>query len=112
MALFNKKQTVGSKNQTATAPVNLVIQRPLFTEKAFRAHEKNQYAFIVAPKATKSEVKKAVERIYNVSVLRVSMIRQKGSTRYFKGARTNGPIVKKAYVSIPEGQKIDMGAQA
>lgn len=111
MALFGKKTSSITKSASPSS-LTSVIKQPLFTEKAFRAHDRNQYVFLVDLKATKPEVKKAIEHLYNVSVDNVCIVRSRAQERFFRGTRTRGPVSKKAYVLVHEGQKIDMGAQA
>jgi large subunit ribosomal protein L23 len=85
-----------------------VLLSPRVTEKTTLVGEKsNQYVFHVVPDAKKSEVKGAVELLFEVSVKSVRMINVKGKTKSFKqrpGKRSNW---KKAYVRVQEGQVID-----
>lgn len=84
-----------------------LIVRPILTEKSEKMRDTNNaYAFEVHPDATKIEIKKAVERIFHVSVLQVntSLIRGKNKRiGRFLGRRPNW---KKAWVTLKEGDKI------
>ena len=85
-----------------------IIKVPLITEKGSLIGEKsNQVLFKVQPDANKIEVKKAVEALFRVSVVKVRMIRYLGKVR--RVGRTSGrlPQWKKAYVTLKEGDKID-----
>ena len=83
-----------------------VLRRPLITEKGTSLKEEDKYAFEVAGKATKSQVKEAVEQAFKVKVNKVNVMMVPGKTRRF-GRRqiTNSPW-KKAIVSLAPGHKI------
>lgn len=85
-----------------------VVKAPHISEKATNLGQVNQYVFEVFPKSNKIEVKKAIENIYGVDVLRVNMIKIPGKTRRI--GRTEGfkSGYKKAVVTIKEGQKIEI----
>lgn len=89
-----------------------IIIKPLVTEKMTSISEQSsRYGFIVSPKANKVEIKKAVEAMYNVTVLDVNTINYAGKnkSRYTKAGfiqgRTNA--FKKAIVTLKEGDVID-----
>lgn len=89
-----------------------VIRRPLITEKATRALEDNQYTFEVDPRATKPDIKAAVEELFEVRVVGVSTMNPPRRTRRigrFSGTR---PKVKKAVVRLAEGQTIQLFPEA
>lgn len=72
------------------------------------ADEANQFAFKVARDATRPEIKEAVENIYKVNVVGVTVMNVKGKVkRNVRGIATHKPNWKKAYVRIAEGQDID-----
>ena len=85
-----------------------VIRSPVITEKATTLSDLNQVAFRVAIDATKPEIKAAVEGLFNVKVLSVNTLVQKGKTKRFRGRPGVRSDVKKAYVQLAEGQSIDM----
>ena len=85
-----------------------VIVSPAITEKSTMASEQNQVVFNVAKKATKPEIKAAVEALFNVSVTNVNTIVQKGKTKKWKGVPYTKSDVKKAIVTLKDGQSIDV----
>ena len=85
-----------------------VIRRPLITEKATRVSEHNQVAFVVALDASKPEIKAAVELLFKVEVKAVNTLRQKGKSKRFRGRQGQRPEIKKAIVTLAEGQSIDV----
>jgi len=85
-----------------------VIVGPHITEKATLVSEHNQVVFKVAPDATKPAIKAAVEALFNVSVTGVNTLTQKGKTKRWKGAPYRRTDVKKAIVTLAEGQSIDV----
>ena len=87
------------------------IVRPLVTEKATIGNEHGQVSFVVAINATKPEIKAAVEMLFNVQVTAVNTSILKGKTKNFRGRAGRRSDVKKAIVTLAEGQAIDlMGA--
>ncbi|PZQ58051.1 MAG: 50S ribosomal protein L23 [Sphingomonas taxi] len=85
-----------------------VIVAPHITEKATLLSEHNAVVFKVAAKATKPEIKAAVEALFDVSVVGVNTIVQKGKTKRWKGAPYQRSDMKKAIVTLREGQSIDV----
>ena len=85
-----------------------VIVAPHITEKATLLSEQNAVVFKVATKATKPQIKAAVEALFGVSVTGVNTIVQKGKTERWKGAPYRRSDVKKAIVTLAEGQSIDV----
>lgn len=89
-----------------------IILKPIITEKATeRSETLNQYGFIVNNKANKLQIKAAVEDLYGVDVIAVNTMNYKGksSWRYTKTGIVSGkkPDVKKAIVTLAEGETID-----
>lgn len=84
------------------------ILRPIITEKATIANENGQVTFAVAIDATKPQIKAAVELLFNVKVKAVNTIFQKGKTKTFRGRRGRRSDMKKAMVTLAEGQNIDL----
>ena len=84
-----------------------IIVSPVITEKATTVSEHNQVVFKVRPKATKPEIKKAVEQLFNVTVERVSTINVKGKVKRTTRGKTHAKNWKKAYVRVAQGQEID-----
>ncbi len=85
-----------------------IIRAPLITEKATLLSEKGQIVFRVAIDATKPEIKAAVEGLFGVKVNSVNTLVQKGKTKRFKGRPGVRSDVKKAIVSLADGQTIDL----
>jgi large subunit ribosomal protein L23 len=85
-----------------------VILAPVVSEKSTRVAEKrNQAVFKVAQDATKPEIKKAVEALFNVKVTGVNTLVAKGKNKRFGRFEGKRSDVKKAYVTLAEGQEID-----
>ena len=91
-----------------------IVLAPHITEKSTMLSENNSVVFKVAPKATKPEIKAAIEALFNVTVLGVNTITTKGKTKRWKGKPYQRSDVKKAIVTLAEGQSIDIteGAKA
>ncbi|KMO30970.1 50S ribosomal protein L23 [Methylobacterium aquaticum] len=85
-----------------------VIVSPVITEKATNLSELNKVVFRVAPKATKPQIKEAVEKLFEVKVKSVNTLITKGKTKMFRGQRGQRSDVKKAIVTLEEGQTIDV----
>ena len=85
-----------------------IILGPLVTEKSTRGSENNQVTFKVSLDASKPEIKKAVESLFEVKVKQVNTIRMKGKVKRFKGHVGKRSNWKKAIVSLQEGETIDM----
>lgn len=90
-----------------------IIIKPIVTEKQTAITEKfaNRYGFRVSPKANKFEIKKAVEEMYNVTVVDVNTLKYSGKqkTRYTKSGIISGKqtAFKKAIITLKEGETID-----
>jgi len=85
-----------------------VLVRPLITEKTNRQNKLNQYAFVVAKKATRTMVKDAVETLFDVTVARVNILNAPAKTgRRNKSRRllVRRPAFKKALITLAEGSK-------
>ncbi|MBY0303544.1 MAG: 50S ribosomal protein L23 [Sphingomonas sp. 28-62-20] len=85
-----------------------VIVAPHITEKATLLSEHNAVVFRVANDATKPEIKAAVEALFDVNVTGVNTIVQKGKTKKWKGKPYTRSDVKKAIVTLKDGQSIDV----
>jgi large subunit ribosomal protein L23 len=85
-----------------------IIEAPLITEKGSLLAEKiNQVVFRVHPRATKAEVKKAIETLFKVKVVKVRMMRYLGKVRRVGRNMGQLPQWKKAYVVLKDGDKIE-----
>jgi len=85
-----------------------VLRRPLITEKATLLKEEDKYAFEVARKATKCQIKEAVEQAFKVKVNKVNVITVPGKTRRFGRRQVTGSSWKKALVTLAPGHKITL----
>ena len=85
-----------------------VIVSPAITEKSTMASEQNQVVFNVARKASKPEIKAAVEALFGVKVMAVNTLLRKGKTKRFRGILGKRSDVKKAIVTLQAGQTIDI----
>ncbi|MCC1494710.1 50S ribosomal protein L23 [Cognatishimia sp. F0-27] len=85
-----------------------VIRKPLITEKATMASENNAVVFEVAIDAAKPQIKDAVEALFGVKVKAVNTSITKGKTKRFRGIKGKRKDVKKAYVTLEEGNTIDV----
>jgi large subunit ribosomal protein L23 len=85
-----------------------IVLAPHITEKSTMLLETNAVVFKVAPKASKPEIKAAVEALFNVNVTNVNTIVTKGKTKRWKGKPYQRSDMKKAIVTLAEGQSIDI----
>ncbi|MCF4098679.1 MULTISPECIES: 50S ribosomal protein L23 [Maritalea] len=85
-----------------------IIRNPVVTEKSTYASEHNQVVFDVAIDATKPEIKAAVEGLFSVKVKAVNTLVRKGKEKRFRGRIGQRKDVKKAIVTLAEGQSIDI----
>ena len=98
---FNK-QTVSNEHRYE------LLRFPVITEKAMLGSEHNQVTFRVPLDASKPEIKSAVEQVFDVKVVSVNTLRQKGKTKVFRGRKGRRNDYKKAVVRLEEGQSIDV----
>ena len=84
-----------------------VLVGPLVTEKATMLSEYGQIAFRVRLDATKAEIRRAVENLFDVKVTAVNTLRVKGKTKLFRGRLGRRSDYKKAIVTLAEGQNVD-----
>jgi large subunit ribosomal protein L23 len=85
-----------------------IIRKPVITEKATMASEANAVVFQVAMGATKPEIKEAVEAVFGVKVKAVNTTITKGKDKRFRGRPGTRSDRKKAYVTLEEGNTIDV----
>lgn len=86
-----------------------IIKRPVITEKVINQTAFGEYTFMVDRSATKDQIKEAVEKFFEVNVIRVRTLRLKGKAKKVGKLRKtiNLPDRKKAVVKLKEGQKIE-----
>ena len=85
-----------------------VLLAPVISEKSYGLIDEGKYTFVVRPDANKTEIKIAVEKVFNVKVTRVNTINRPGKrkrTRFGVGKRND---TKRAVVSLAEGDRIDL----
>ncbi len=86
-----------------------IIKRPLVTEKGTRlTAEANQYPFEVDLSANRTEIKEEIENLFKVKVEKVRTMIVRGKTKTFRMSRGKRPNWKKAYVTLKEGEKIEL----
>ena len=85
-----------------------VILAPHITEKATVLSEQNKVVFKVAKDASKDEIASAVETLFNVTVMKVNTLVMEGKTKRFRGVKGRRSDIKKAIVTLAEGQSIDV----
>ena len=85
-----------------------VIIRPIVSEKSYAGLEANKYTFLVHPEASKTEIKEAIQKIWNVHVVNVNTLSRKGKVkrqRFVEGKRTDQ---KRAIVTLAQGDQIEI----
>lgn len=97
-----------AKKGTVDARHYDVIIAPHITEKSTLASENNAVVFKVANSATKPQIKEAIEAIYDKKVVAVNTLVMKGKTKRWKGKAYQRSDVKKAIVTLAEGEMIDI----
>ncbi len=85
-----------------------VIVRPVVSEKSYSGIEAGTYTFIVDPRANKTEIKEAVQRIWNVRVVSVNTLRRKGKVKRYRYTSGKRPDEKRAIVTLAEGDTIEL----
>jgi large subunit ribosomal protein L23 len=90
-------------------PRDVIIQ-PVVSEKSYALLDQGVYTFIVHPNANKTEIRQAVERIFNVRVQQVNTLNRKGKRKRNRRMPTFGkrPDTKRAIVTLVPGQTIDL----
>ncbi|HEY2178772.1 MAG TPA: 50S ribosomal protein L23 [Caulobacteraceae bacterium] len=92
----------------ATARQYDTILSPVITEKATVLSEHNKVVFRVAMDSTKEDIASAIEQLFKVKVVKVNTLIQKGKTKRFRGRVGHRSDIKKAIVTLEEGQSIDI----
>lgn len=84
-----------------------IIKKVIITEKAGLLQQGGQYVFMVEPSANKNEIKKAIKTLYRVDVVDIQTLRRRAKYKRFRqSVRLSAPL-KKAIITLKEGQKID-----
>ena len=84
------------------------IVSPVITEKATTLSEFNKMVFKVHKGASKKSIKKSIEKIFKVNVIKINTINLRGKTKLVKGKKSSRPGYKKAIVTLKKGQSIDL----
>ena len=84
------------------------IVSPVITEKATTLSEFNKMVFRVHKGASKNSIKKSIEKIFKVNVIKINTINLKGKTKLVRGKKSSRPAYKKAIVTLKKGQSIDL----
>ena len=87
-----------------------IIRGPVITEKSTQGSMYNQVTFRVDRRASKPEIKKAVEELFKVKVTKVNTLNQAGKVKRFRGRLGRRNAVKKAVVTLEEGHTIDVSS--
>ena len=108
-----EKKVNTEKKPVVTASVYDILRRPIVSEKAVKLSEAGLVAFEIDPRATKQDVARAVQAIYNVKPSKVNIVVVKGKVKQFRG-RGSGTqrTVKKAYVALPADANLDLATNA
>ena len=85
-----------------------VIVRPIVSEKSYAGIEMNTYTFLVDRRANKTEIKEAVQRIWNVRVVGVNTLTRRGKLKRRGYTRGRRPDEKRAIVTLAEGDRIEI----
>ena len=85
-----------------------VLLSPVVSEKSYGLLDENKYTFMVAPDANKTEIKIAVEKVFDVTVTGVNTANRKGKRRRTRFGWGKRPDTKRAIVTVAEGQRIDI----
>jgi large subunit ribosomal protein L23 len=85
-----------------------VIVRPIVSEKSYSGIERNTYTFLVDPRANKTEIKEAVQTIWDVRVTSVNTLRRRGKMKRRGYTRGRRPDEKRAVVTLAQGDSIEI----
>jgi large subunit ribosomal protein L23 len=87
-----------------------VLLHPVVSEKTYALMQDGTYVFVVAPDATRADVRRAVEDVFSVRVRKVNTLNRKGKLRRNRKTNTLGqrPSTKRAVVTLVEGDRIDL----
>ena len=88
--------------------IHKVLEKPMITEKSTILQESGKYTFRVAPKANKVQVKEAVEMSFDVTVVDVNITKTHGKRKRYGSRMTKKPDIKKAIVTLAEGNRINL----
>ncbi|NDL57608.1 50S ribosomal protein L23 [Phytoactinopolyspora mesophila] len=95
-------------SRTAGKDPRDILLKPVVSEKSYSLLDENKYTFIVDPSANKTEIKIAVEKVFNVKVVSVNTANRPGKRRRTRFGMGKRPDTKRAIVAIADGQRIDI----
>ena len=84
---------------------------PSITEKSTFLSDKNKVVFKVHTGANKKAIKKSIEKIFKVNVIKINTINLRGKTKFVRGKKSSRPGYKKAIVTLKKGQSIDLATR-
>jgi len=108
MAILKKTPEAAKVEKKLSPLASRVLVRPRITEKAYAVNALDQYVFQVIATATKTEVRRAVEEAYGVSVIAVNMIRLPGKRKNYGQTAGKRSTIKKALVRLRKGESIQL----
>ena len=85
-----------------------ILLAPVVSEKSYALLDENKYTFLVAPDANKTEIKIAVESVFDVKVTGVNTLNRQGKKRRTRSGSGKRADTKRAIVSVADGQRIDI----
>ena len=85
-----------------------MIIRPVVSEKSYAGLEANRYTFLVHPDANKTEIKEAIQKIWNVQVLAVNTMIRRGKRKRTRQVQGRRPDQKRAVVTLAAGDSIEI----
>ncbi len=94
-------------NNISNEKMYSIIKKPITTEKSTNLQQFNQYSFIVSKDSNSFEIKQAIEKIFKVKVTKINTSILRGKVKSFKGSVGFRKDVKKAIVTLKEGNTID-----
>ena len=109
MKLGRKKKEVPANTQARAYHYDIIVS-PVITEKSTLVSEHGKVMFNVKECASKSDIKAAVEALFNVKVTKVNTLIRQGKTKRFRGMPGKLSDTKKAIITLEKGQSIDMAA--
>ncbi len=98
---------INRKKNISMSRAYSIIKKPLTTEKSTTLQQFNQYSFVVSKNANSNEIKQAIETIFKVSVTKINTSILRGKLKSFKGSLGYKKDIKKAIVTLKEGNTID-----
>ena len=85
-----------------------IIVRPIVSEKSYSGFDRNTYTFLVAPSANKTEIKEAIQQIWNVRVTNVNTMNRKGKVKRLRSGVGKRPDQHRAIVTLAPGDSIEI----